>query len=368
MFRKIELDAPCLGEIEKKYLCDVIDSGFISSVGPCISEFEKKVARYLGVKGAVALQSGTAAIYMALHELGIGSGDEVIVPSLTFTATVNPILYVGATPVIIDVDLKTWNIDPIKIREVITNKTKAIIPVHLYGNPCDMKEILAIAKEYSLFVIEDATESLGSKLNDQYTGVFGDLGCFSFNGNKLITTGGGGMIISNHVDKLEHIRVLINQAKDKDKPGLHSELGFNFRMTNIEAALGLAQFEKIDEFLEKKKIFKKIYHKILGDLAGVNFQKQYNQAISCEWLTCITIEDSIKISDFMEFLQKKNIPSRRIFLPVNGMPYLKKYAMDCSNAEAIYNKGLCLPSSMLNTVEDVEYVCQSIKEALVQGL
>ncbi len=361
---KIELDAPCLGAREKKYLNKVINRGFVSTFGPFIPEFEKIVANYLNIKGAVALQSGTAAIYMSLYELGIGLGDEVIVPALTFTATVNPVLCVGATPVIVDVDMKTWNIDPQKIKEAITEKTKAIIPVHLYGNPCHMKEIMDIAKENELYVIEDATESLGAKFNGKYTGVFGDFGCFSFNGNKLITTGGGGMVVSNNIDSTEHIRYLANQAKDKDRPGFHSEMGFNYRMTNIEAALGLAQFEKIDQFLAKKKVFRGIYQEILGDLPCVSFQDKHGNAEESCWFTCIKINKKIDISDLIQSLENKNIPTRRIFMPLNKMPYFKKYSKICSNAWEIYNRGICLPSSTVNGKNNIKETALIIREVL----
>lgn len=361
---KIELDAPNVGELEKKYLSEAIDKGFVSTFGPFIPEFEKKVADYLGVKEAVAVQSGTAAIYMSLYESGIGPGDEVIVPALTFAATVNPILYAGATPVIVDVDRDTWNIDPKKIKEAITAKTKAIIPVHLYGNPCSMIEIMDIAKKYKLYIIEDATESLGAKFKDKHTGVFGDFGCFSFNGNKLITTAGGGMVVSDNVDKIERIRYLVNQAKDKDRPGFHSEMGFNYRMTNIQAALGLAQLEKMDPFLSKKKVFKELYKKVLDDLSFVSFQEKYSTAIESEWFTCIKIEKKIDISDLVQNLKKKNIPTRRIFVPLNEMSYLKRYSTVCSNAFGIYNNGICLPCSTLNEKKDIEKAALIIREVL----
>jgi len=196
---------------------------------------------------------------MALYEVGIGPGDEVIVPVLTFVATVNPIKYVGATPVFVDVDIHTWNIDPAKIEENITKKTKAIIPVHLYGNPCNMDEITKIAYKHNLYVIEDATESLGAKHKGVHTGTLGDLGCFSFNGNKVITTGGGGMVIGNNEKHLAHIKFLVNQARDESKGYYYPEIGFNYRMTNLEAAVGLAQFKRLNDFLVKKRTFNMIY-------------------------------------------------------------------------------------------------------------
>ncbi len=364
MSKEIFLDAPCLGELEKKYLCDAVDSGFVSTIGPFVSEFEKKIANYLGVKSAVAVQSGTAAIHMALYELGIGPEDEVIVPALTFAATINPVLYVSATPVIVDIDINTWNIDPVKIKEAITNKTKAIIPVHLYGNPCNMAEIMDIAKEYNLYVVEDATESLGAKFNGKHTGVFGDFGCFSFNGNKVITTGGGGMLVSNNTGKIEHIRYLVNQSKDKDKPGFHSEMGFNYRMTNIEAALSLAQIERLGEFLDKKKRFNEIYKEELKDIGSIHFQEEYEETECCWWISCIIFEKDMDMLTLQKELKDKGIPTRRIFMPVNKMPYLNKYSITCSNACKIYDCGICLPCSTLNEEKDIKEVALTIKKVL----
>ena len=251
MYKKIHLDTPNIGMPEKKYLNRAIDSGYVSTIGPFVPEFETRFAKYLGVKDAVSTQSGTAAIHMALHELGVGRGDEVIVPALTFVATVNPIVYVGAKPIFVDVDIKTWTISPEEITKKITKRTKAIIPVHSYGNPCNIEKIIKIAHEHDIFVVEDATESLGARFKGKHTGTWGDFGCFSFNGNKLITTGGGGMVVGNNKKKLGHIKFLINQARDESKGYFHPEVGFNYRMTNIEAALGLAQMGRLEGFLKK---------------------------------------------------------------------------------------------------------------------
>jgi len=266
--------------------------------------------------------------------------------------------------VIVDVDCKTWNIDPLKIKEAITEKTKAIIPVHLYGNPCDMTEIMDIAKECNLFVIEDATESLGAKFNGKNMGVLGDFGCLSFNGNKLLTTGGGGMVVGSNIERIEHIRYLANQAKDTNNPGNHSEMGFNYRMTNIEAALGLAQLERMNGFLDKQKTFREIYHGALGGLSGVCFQENYSYAVESCWLTCITIENESQITDLINKLKERGIPTRRLFVPLGEMSYLKQYAGSCPNAVEIYQHGLCLPSSTLNEEDDIKEVTLIIREVL----
>lgn len=362
--RKVELDAPNLGEYEKQYLNKCIDSSFVSTFGPFVSELENKFAKYVGVKRAVSVQSGTAALHIALHELGVGKDDEVIVPSLTFVATINPILYVGAKPVIVDVDLETWNIDPGEIKKAVTEKTKAVIPVHLYGNPCNTDSIIKIAEEYGLYVIEDATESLGATYKGKQTGTFGNMGCFSFNGNKLITTGGGGMIVTNDETKAEHIKFLVNQARDDSKGYYHPEMGFNYRMTNIEAALGLAQLRRLDEFLNKKRKSRQIYQEILDDLPYVKFQKEYNGAKGSWWLTCIKIEKDISINGLMQKLKEKDIQTRRIFIPAREMPYLRSYSRSCPNAYEIHEKGFCLPSSTLNKEEMIEWVAGVLKTVL----
>jgi perosamine synthetase len=361
---KVYLEDPNLGNLEKKYLTKAIDTNFVSIVGPFVPEFEEKFAGYIGAKKAVSTQSGTAALHIALYELGIGEGDEVIVPDLTFIATINPILYVGATPVIVDVSPKTWNIEAEEIEKAITKKTKALIPVHLYGNPCNLDEIIEIAKEHNLFVIEDATESLGASYKGRQTGTFGDFGCFSFNGNKLITTGGGGMIATNDEKQAEHVKFLVNQARDASQGYYHPEVGFNYRMTNIEASLGLAQLERIDEFLAKKKAFRKIYQEILGDLPYIQFQEEYDNAEGSWWLTCIKIEKDIDISNLMIKLKEKGIPTRRIFMPASEMPYLKKFLKPCPNAYEIYNHGICLPSSTLNKEKDIKEAALIIREVL----
>jgi perosamine synthetase len=363
--KKIELDAPCVGNVEKGYLQRAIDSGFVSSVGPFIGEFEQKIAAYAGAKGAVALQSGTSALFLSLYELGIGPGDEVIVPSLSFVATINPVIQLGATPVIVDVSLDTWNIDPGRIKQAITPKTKAIIVVHLYGNPCPMAEIVSIARDHDVRVIEDATESLGAKYQQRHTGAIGDMGCLSFNGNKLVTTGGGGMVIGNNLKQLAHIRSLANQAKDDSTPGLHGEMGFNFRMTNIEAALGLAQFEQMEAFLVKKRKFHSIYRQMLEGEPGLFFPQAVEGAQQSFWLSVCRFDAKQDMEKLVARLKARGVPTRRVFLPLNRMPYLVQYsAGDCSGASQLYEHGLCLPSSVVNHEDNITEAAHVIKEVL----
>jgi perosamine synthetase len=360
------LDAPNIGELEKEYLSKCIDSTYVSTVGPFVPEFEEKFAKYIGVKRAVSTQSGTAAIHMALHELGIGPGDEVIVPALTFIATVNPVMYVGATPVFVDVDPKTWNIDPKEVEKAITPKTKAIMPVHLYGNPCDMDSLMAISDKYGIPVIEDATESLGATYKGRKTGTFGIFGIFSFNGNKIITTGGGGMITTNDEDKADHLKFLVNQARDASKGYYHPEIGFNYRMTNLEASLGLAQFERLAEFLEKKREFSEIYRENLEDCKNVEFQEEYPNAKSSWWFSSIKINHPEKtVPEIQRKLKEKGIPTRRIFVPVIEMPPYRKFkTSDYKNSYEIYEKGLNLPASTLNDFDDTKKVAEIIKDVI----
>ncbi len=365
--KEIFLDAPNLGEVEKEYLVRCIESTFVSTVGPFVPEFEKRFAEYVGVSRAVSIQSGTAAIYMSLYELGIGPGDEVIVPVLTFVATVNPIVHLGATPVFVDVEPDTWNIDPKEVEKAITKKTKAIIPVHLYGNPCDMSGLMYISEKYGIPIIEDATESLGATYDGRMTGTFGVLNAFSFNGNKIITTGGGGMITTNDEAKADHIKFLVNQARDESKGYYHPEIGFNYRMTNLEAALGLAQFARLSEFLTRKREFARIYKETLEDVKEIRFQKEYDKAKSSWWLTSVKINSDKTIPEIQEELRKIGIPTRRIFVPIVEFPPYKKFKRpDYKNAYDIYEKGLNLPSSTVNDYEAIRFVAEELKKILRQ--
>lgn len=361
----MELDAPNVGELEKKYLVKAIESGFVSTFGGNVPEFEEKFAAYVGAKKAVATQSGTAALHMALHELGIGKNDEVIVPALTFVATANPVVYVGAKPVFVDVDIRTWNIAADKIEEKITKRTKAIIPVHFYGNPCDMDAIMDIARKHSLYVIEDATESLGARYKKRYTGTLGVFGCFSFNGNKVITTGGGGMVVGDDEKALGHINFLVNQGRDAASGFYHPEVGFNYRMTNIEAALGLAQMERVEEFLAKKRAFNAIYKSELKGLDPIIFQEGYDGADSSFWFTCVRFKDGIDPALIQKRLKEKKVPTRRVFMPiVEFPPYKEGSRKGYENSHKIFEGGLCLPSSTVNSEKDIYYACGQIKKII----
>lgn len=362
----ILLDAPNVGRLEKEYLCKAVDSGFVSAVGPLVGTFEEEFARSLGARAAVATQSGTAALYMALHEAGVGKGDEVIVPALTFAATIAPVVQLSATPVIVDVDRETWNISPDAVEQYMTRKTKAVIPVHVYGNPCDMRRLQAIARAGRVAVIEDATESLGATYRGKATGTFGDFGCFSFNGNKLITTGGGGMIVGKSMSSLKHIKYLINQAKDvRDNATYHNEVGFNYRMTNIEGALGLAQLKQVDDFLRLKHRYHAAYARRFMSLDTVTMQQEYPSARSSWWLNGIVLSGGQDKAAVQARLERQGIPTRRLFVPLSECAPYKKYRRgSVANARYLFERGLCLPSSTCNDPAVIEQVADAVARAV----
>ncbi len=372
------LDAPNLGEREKAKLAECIDSTYVSTAGPFVPAFEAAFARYLATQSAVALQSGTAALHLALVALGIGPGDEVIVPALTFVASVNPVLYSGATPVLVDVDPMTWTLDIEQTAAAITARTKAIIPVHLYGNPCAMDGLCQLAEDYGIAMIEDATESLGALWREQPTGTLGDIGCFSFNGNKLLTTGGGGMLVTNvrpgvrpghgkDRERGQYVKFLANQARDTAAGYFHPELGYNYRMTNIEAALGLAQLDRIDEFLTKKQSFSRIYREVLADTEEIVFQQEPAHGRSAWWLPSFTLAHG-SVTCLQNELKANDIPTRRIFYPLHRLPYLQSYhCAPCPQAERIYAQGLNLPASTVNDEASVLRAAEQIRTIIRQG-
>jgi perosamine synthetase len=364
MSPRIFLDKPNLGPAEKRSLARAIDDGYVSTVGPFVGKFEEGFARVLGAPRAVATQSGTAALQMALHEAGIGAGHEVIVPVLTFVASVNPILHAGARPVFVDVDPTTWTMDPHETARAVTRRTRGIMPVHLFGNPCDMAPILELAQRKGLTVIEDATESLGAFYRGRATGTLGDFGCFSFNGNKVITTGGGGMIVGKKLSRLNHIKFLVNQGRDDREGFYHSEAGFNYRMTNLEASLGLAQVGRLPEFLAKKRRFLEIYQSALSDKSTVRFQVEPSGGKSSWWMTAIRWSGG-RMNVLRKALAKEGIPTRGLFTPVNRFPFLARYARrSFPVADRLFSEGVCLPSSTVNTARDVQRVASVLEKLL----
>jgi perosamine synthetase len=356
--KNIPVYEPVLNGNEKKYVLQCLESTWISSKGEYISRFEGEFSSYLGIDYSTSVSNGTVALHLALLALGIGDGDEVITPTLTYIASVNAIEYVGASPVFVDSDDGTWNIDPNKIVEKITSKTKAIMVVHLYGNPCAMNEIQKICKKYDLYLIEDAAEAFGSQYKGQYTGTFGDVSTFSFFGNKTITTGEGGMVVSSNKLIIEKVAHLKNQGVVPDKEYWHDVVGFNYRMTNICAAIGVAQLENVDKLLKKKRSIAKWYQEELEG-KGVRFQYENSQTVNSFWMVTILLEDGSERENLRDFLKTKGVETRPIFFPVHKMP-----VFFCKSnfpvAESLSKRGINLPSSPSLEQKDVKFICSAI--------
>lgn len=363
---RIPLDAPWLGKLERDYVLRAVESGYVSSAGPLVVEFEERFAAYVGTRHAVATVNGTSSLHLALRLLGIGDGDEVIVPALTFIATVNPVTYVGAKPVVVDVDPFTWNISAEALEAAVTERTKAIIVVHLYGNPADMDVIMKVARKYRLAVVEDATEALGATYKGQMAGTFGHVGVFSFNGNKIITTGGGGMLVTNDPQLARRARILVNQGRDPEEIEYsHEEIGYNYRLTNLQAALGLAQLERLPEFLATKRQNAAIYRKELGDVEGLHWQQETSGAQSNGWLFSIWIDENKFGGDrhsVMQRLKSRGIQVRPLFKPIPEQPCYADFSFaPCPVASRIYGGGLSLPSASFLTADEILYVCSALK-------
>lgn len=359
----------CVPEIlgnEWEYVKDCLDTNWVSSAGSYVDKFENNFTSFVGVKKAVVTVNGTAALELALRTLGIRNGDEVIVPSLTFISPVNTIKYVGAEPVFVDVCRDTYVMDAEKVEELITPKTKAILPVHIYGYPVDMDKIMDIASKHNLYVIEDATESLGSLYKTKPTGTIGHIGCFSFNGNKLITTGAGGMLITDDEKLGERAKFLSTQTKEvlDNKAFYHPEIGYNFRMPNLLAAMGCAQLENIEDYIKAKKEHAKLYNELLKNVKGITIPIEKDWADNVYWLYSILVEDDYAISrdQLIESLSNNAIESRPFFMPVNNMPPYKN--CKCGNmsvTEELSCKGVNLPSSVGLKEEEIKLICEIIK-------
>jgi len=358
----------CIPEIsgnEWKYIKECLDTNWVSSVGSYVDKFEKDFASYVKANRAVVTMNGTAALELALRSLGIGENDEVIIPSLTFISPVNTIRYVGAEPVFADVCRDTYVMDCDKIEELITEKTKAIMPVHIYGHPSDMNKIMQIANKHNLYVIEDATESLGSLYDGKAVGTLGHIGCFSFNGNKLITTGAGGMLVTNDETLADKAKFLSTQTKvvTDNKAFYHPEVGYNYRMPNLLAAMGCAQLENIDKYINIKRKNAKKYNILLKDTKGITLPIEKACVQNVYWLYSIVVEEDYPLTrDELIFKLKENgIESRPFFLPIHNMPPYKecRYGnLDITNE--LSAKGINLPSSVSLTEDNVIKICEVI--------
>ena len=367
---KIYLAAPHMSDegYEMQYINEAFVSNWIAPLGRNVNEFEKEVAAYVGIKSAVALSSGTAAIHMALKAAGVGDGDLVFCQSLTFSASANPIIYQGAIPVFIDSDFETWNMSPEALEEAFvkyTNmgkKPKAVIVVHLYGLAAEMDEIKEICQRNDTILIEDAAESLGTKYKDRYTGSIGDYGIFSFNGNKIITTSGGGMLVSREEERMNKVKYWSTQARDPARHYEHSELGYNYRMSNILAGIGRGQLKILQQRIDKKKYIFDYYQMELSNIDGIQMMPICEWNKPNYWLSCLTLFGKVRPLDIILALERENIEARPIWKPMHLQPFFKKYdyiGVDVS--EKIFENGVCLPSDTNMTVEDLELVTSVIK-------
>jgi dTDP-4-amino-4,6-dideoxygalactose transaminase len=360
---------------EMKYIKEAFDQNWVAPLGPNVDDFEKVLANYIGVKHVAALSSGTAAIHLALILLGVNSGDEVIASTFTFSATINPIVYLGATPILVDSEHGTWNMEPDLLETVIKDRInkgkqpKAIIPVHLYGMPANIDKIIEIANRYEISVIEDAAEALGSKFNGRCMGTFGEMGVLSFNGNKIITTSGGGALISDEKELIDNARFLATQARDKSPHYQHSQIGYNYRMSNVLAGIGLGQMEVIDKRIKQRRDNFNFYKKNLGNIEGITFLEESDKShFSNHWLTTITI-DPLKAGINREMLQnnleKENIESRPLWKPMHLQPVFSSCPAYLNGvSEELFRKGLCLPSGSNMSDDDRMRVLDAIIEIL----
>jgi perosamine synthetase len=360
------ISRPSLTGLEQSYVTDALRSGWISSLGEYVIRFEREFAHWCGVTDAVSVVNGTAALHLALKAFGIGPADEVIVPDLSFIATANAVVMTGAAPVFCDIDSETLCIDAERIEEMITSRTKAIMPVHLYGHPADMRAIVKLARKHDLLVIEDAAEAHGAEVEGQRVGGLGDCAVFSFYGNKILTTGEGGMITSRNTEFLDRCRHLRDHAMSKDRRYWHDELGFNYRITNLQAALGCAQLQRSDELLAARRDIFAFYQKFLGNVAGVRLNRTARWARNSYWLICAEIEglnDRRRATLALE-LKRRGIDIRPYFYPMSDMPYLPD--AETPVAHAISEIGFNLPTYAGLTEEDVSYICAQLLELLDQ--
>lgn len=363
---RIFLSSPHMSDegYEMQYIKEAFDTNWIAPLGENVNQFEKEFAAKVGSKSAAALSSGTAAIHLALKAAGVGEGDIVFCQSLTFSATANPIIYQNAIPVFIDSDERTWNMSPDALKEAFEKypEVKAVIVVHLYGLSADMDKIVKICKQHNVTLIEDAAESLGTYYKGQHTGTFGDYGIFSFNGNKIITTSGGGMLVSNNEERIAKTRFWATQSRDQAKHYQHSELGFNYRMSNVVAGIGRGQLKVLDQRVAKKRYILEFYKKKLGDLEGVEFMPSNEWNEPNYWLSSMKLTGSVRPIDVMEALERENIESRPVWKPMHLQPYFEKYDYVGRNvSEKLFKNGICLPSDTKMTNEDLNRVVKIIK-------
>lgn len=375
MHDRIWLSSPHMSGNEQPYINEAFKENWIAPLGPNVNGFEKELGDYIGIPHVAALSSGTAAIHLALILLGVESGDEVLASSFTFSATVNPIVYQGASPILIDSELDSWNMNPellekaIKDRIANGKKPKAILVVHLYGMPAKMKPIMELSEKYDIPLIEDAAEALGSEYMDQRCGSFGKYAILSFNGNKIITTSGGGALITNNIEDVKKARFLATQARDEAPHYQHTHIGYNYRMSNIVAGIGRGQLEVINDRVKQRRAIFDFYLSNLGKIEGIEFLRQYPGAYSNYWLTTILVDPDktggITREDIRLALEKENIETRPLWKPMHMQPVFEKYPKYVDGtSEKLFEIGLCLPSGSNMTDEQKERVVINIKKVL----
>ena len=381
--RVIPNAVPHLGGNEWKYLKECLDTNWVSSVGAFVDRFERDVAAYVGVPHAIATVNGTAALHVALLAAGVKPGDEVLVPALTFMATANAVWYCGAHPVFLDSEPVSWGLDPAKTADFLSREcavkaghmvnratgrvVRAMLPVHLYGHPCDLDALLEVARKYPLAVVEDAAEALGARYRDRAAGCDGLVGCLSFNGNKIITTGGGGMVLTRDPAVARRVRSLTTQARGDALEYVHDEVGFNYRLTNIQAALGVAQLEQLEGFVEAKRATAAHYRKLLAGVPGLTVFTEAAWARSTYWMTSLLLEvrRCPDVRTLLRRLNSEGIGARPLWRPLNLQPAFKDaqaYKVDV--AARLYDRGLSLPCSVAITPEEREAVVRTLLESL----
>ncbi|EJV85864.1 DegT/DnrJ/EryC1/StrS family aminotransferase [Bacillus thuringiensis] len=363
---RIFLSSPHMSDegYEMHYVKEAFDTNWIAPLGENVNGFERELAMKVGSNAAAALSSGTAAIHMALKAAGVGEGDVVFCQTLTFSATANPIIYQNAIPVFIDSDYETWNMCPKALEEAFKKypNVKAVIVVHLYGLSADMDKIVELCKKYDVTLIEDAAESLGTYYKGKHTGSFGEYGIFSFNGNKIITTSGGGMLVSNDEERVSKVRFWATQSRDQARHYQHSELGFNYRMSNVVAGIGRGQLKVLDQRVQKKRYIFDFYKRELGNLEGIEFMPSNEWNEPNYWLSSMTLNGKIRPIDVMEALEKENIESRPVWKPMHMQPFFEKYDFVGTDvSEKLFENGICLPSDTKMTEADLEKVVKIIK-------
>lgn len=361
--KMIPVAEPDLSGNEVAYVTDAIRNDRVSSSGKYLDRFESEVAAHCGRKLALATSNGTTALHLALMALGVGPGDEVIVPSFTFASSAAVVVHAGAIPVFADSKADDWNLDPAQLDSLVTPRTKALMAVDIYGAPAAYGKIEAWCEKRNIALVEDSAESLGAELNGRKAGSFGTVSCFSFYGNKNITTGEGGMCLTDDADLYEKMRILKNHGMKQAGLYDHEVVGYNYRLTNIQAAVGCAQFERFPEFLAKRAAHEELYRSLLSNVPGIEFQKLPQGATSAHWLVSLLVPADVE--KVRAALKEKGIDTRRLFKPVHLQPAFKKYAKGALPvSERLYEQGLSLPSSPLLTDDDIRFVCKMLLFAL----